>query len=1271
MKKITTYLVVMMLLPLAVMAQQARVDYHPVPPTTQPFTALKAVKPDLTQQQVPASEPQKMYYATQNDNSPKPVTNLRWECVPYTLTGSIYFTMPTQTIYGPNQHDLTGMLTYRVLVIGNMGITPVDTTGTAMPGEDVVVSIEVENSGDYILQVFVLDDAENESEIVRFPEHGKFRIGETTPEIGQFTKTELIDNKTINLEWSEPTPFLTGGWFDESQVSYQVKRSDGEIVADGISECSFTETIDIEEPTAVSYQVNLFSKGSNTYSSLSTIKFTYGAPLDLPWNSGTDFSAFGGGGWTFYSDYAEQSYNASWLISPPLNLKKGVYRITFDANKRDTVIPISVFLGKDYNTTNYIRLVDITDDRAGSYQTYEVFITIDEPMVGYVAFSGERYDYYIRNIAVAPFESVEAPGAVQNLAAEPVTLGALQANITMIAPSVNQINEPTTQALTKVELYRGDELINTFDTPAQGATLSYVDNNVTTGYATYKAIAYNEAGQSIPASATTFFGVDIPVCPESLDVNIIDNDVTFTWPEVTRGKNGEYVGNVRYFLMDPNLTTEVAADINGTSYTFHNVDLSGEQGWLYLYVGARNESGTSTQVVRNDYIVVGTPRELPYHETFPNKGNVVTLAEEGFLGAGSGTNWYTEKTNQDANGDNGLIKCAISTIQADNHDDLFKLHLPLMDFSATENPVLIFHVKLERQGLQPYFIDGYTGEWQPLGDVLKDSTWYCDGAWHKVEIPLPMAKGCSIGHIMFSNKSEGRNGGYIYLDDIKVFNLVNSMSVQIDAPTILDVDETGEVTVTVTNDGPATVDENGYSVDVYLNDELVEMQPVALARDESTTITFTITPAVTDEQFDIRAVVHYADDKRMEDNEAEASIKVNLKQYPNVIDLEGSATDGMVSLDWNEPVQTGQVNMEVTEDCEGLIHGDTGGLGGWYGTPPSTYTGIGKIGDWTVQNLPVANSYPSQFWPDNYQWYEDGEDEWKMYTYCSWQVFSRSDFPNEEGRYEAHSGDQYFGSRGVYTMGGYYLTNLHVLISPRLTGKEQKISFWARYAFNHTQAAVEYNDDYKLYVGWTDTESLDDLSNITFHYLDLFNTNLWQWEKKSYSLPEGANYFVLLDSHYDNNSRNGAPMMLDDITYTAVVDTTLTLLGYNVYRDGALLAELRSDGNGEGYNVYHNGVLKAENVLATNYVDVPEEDGVYTYQVTAVYAEGESAPSNKVRIVFANDLTGIGDITARGSVQSVRYVNPAGMVSDKPFDGVNIVVTTMTDGSTRTTKLVR
>ena len=41
------------------------------------------------------------------------------------------------------------------------------------------------------------------------------------------------------------------------------------------------------------------------------------------------------------------------------------------------------------------------------------------------------------------------------------------------------------------------------------------------------------------------------------------------------------------------------------------------------------------------------------------------------------------------------------------------------------------------------------------------------------------------------------------------------------------------------------------------------------------------------------------------------------------------------------------------------------------------------------------------------------------------------------------------------------------------------------------------------------------------------------------------------------------------------------------------------------------------------------------------------------------------------NIASVKYVNLAGQVSTTPFDGVNIQVTTMKDGSKKAVKMIR
>ena len=63
------------------------------------------------------------------------------------------------------------------------------------------------------------------------------------------------------------------------------------------------------------------------------------------------------------------------------------------------------------------------------------------------------------------------------------------------------------------------------------------------------------------------------------------------------------------------------------------------------------------------------------------------------------------------------------------------------------------------------------------------------------------------------------------------------------------------------------------------------------------------------------------------------------------------------------------------------------------------------------------------------------------------------------------------------------------------------------------------------------------------------------------------------------------------------------------------------------------------------------------------------ADENEGNIVTSINTIGYND--GSREVKSVKYVNVAGMVSDKPFSGVNIVVTEYTDGSRSTTKMLR
>ena len=75
-----------------------------------------------------------------------------------------------------------------------------------------------------------------------------------------------------------------------------------------------------------------------------------------------------------------------------------------------------------------------------------------------------------------------------------------------------------------------------------------------------------------------------------------------------------------------------------------------------------------------------------------------------------------------------------------------------------------------------------------------------------------------------------------------------------------------------------------------------------------------------------------------------------------------------------------------------------------------------------------------------------------------------------------------------------------------------------------------------------------------------------------------------------------------------------------------------------------------------------------TYVVTVIGTKHNYYPSEPAS--FNVTMTGVDGVQTASEVISVRYINVAGIESDKPFSGVNIVVTTHADGSQTATKVI-
>ncbi len=138
----------------------------------------------------------------------------------------------------------------------------------------------------------------------------------------------------------------------------------------------------------------------------------------------------------------------------------------------------------------------------------------------------------------------------------------------------------------------------------------------------------------------------------------------------------------------------------------------------------------------------------------------------------------------------------------------------------------------------------------------------------------------------------------------------------------------------------------------------------------------------------------------------------------------------------------------------------------------------------------------------------------------------------------------------------------------------------------------------------------------------------------------------------------------------------------------AMIVWAKYDGNntfsvpaGEGANEHRfNGEFEVNMSMNSNPTFSPTTGKAYKFE--AIVRRIESTGGNTLRANKSNDyivyplnlsddvVTGINNVTGK-TVAGVKYYNLAGMESDRPFEGVNIIVTTYTDGSRSSAKVLK
>lgn len=908
--------------------------------------------------------------------------------------------------------------------------------------------------------------------------------------------------------------------------------------------------------------------------------------------------------WTYESSYKQMSCNSSssmdcddWLILPAIWLKGG-YRYTFSAEMKSywagDQVPFEVYLGTG-NTVEAmtVMLGELKGADSNIGREWQTFTYNADPVTdGLYCFairylgSGNSCKLCVKSVAVSDGLNVGEPAAITDLSAVPDFGGEAKVAVTFTAPSLS-MSGATLPSLDRIELFRDDQLVNTFTNPAPGAALGFEDTGMEPGYHLYKVTPWGtSAGES--SETRVFVGANIPAAPANAVVTEDASDlgkVTLSWEAPALDVDGAAINPalVRYNIYALSIYGEEPAllfeSVEGTSHTFEAVP-AGEQHFVWYRVKAVTAAGESGAGADTEVLAAGQPHALPFADSFADgtlsyEFNSERIAEYPAEWIVYSDRDFSNLVPQDA--DNGIIGMYAPYTMATS-----RLITGKIEISGAENPVASIWFRAVRDSQSKVAIEVLDCSAEaPAFTRLAEKTFWAEDypeGWVKIEAPLTDYVGKTV-QIGIVGQAQAQN--YLFFDNLRVTQQYdhNLTALSISAPARMYPGEEADVTVRMQNYGAQTAE--GYSVELYRNDELVQTyQGEPLAPDVATEVRFTELPDITmPEEFVYRAQIVYAADQLPADNTtAEVTVTHRLPFYPSVDDLAGTTEGGVNTLTWSEPFIPvfDCVPPEVTEDFESFAPFAKADLDDW------------KLVDGDGEPFGGFNeiTFPGISGPVSYFVMDDSHE-------------SMPYDPN--GDLKAHSGNKYLASGWVDGATG---VSDDWLISPMVSVTSDRLSFWAK---SYDASLLE---TFEVLYSTTDRR-LD-----SFKRVRLCGSVPAEWTRYEFTLPAGTRYFAIRCISNDRFM-----LFIDDIAYTPIDCTEpMEVLGYNVYRD----------------DVKVNDAM----VTGTTYADAATEAGkACRYAVSTILDLGESRLSNEVQIVTSS----IDPIT--GSGIDVRVVDNTILIS--------------------------
>ncbi len=226
--------------------------------------------------------------------------------------------------------------------------------------------------------------------------------------------------------------------------------------------------------------------------------------------SAQSWSQYSGFEYVEYSNYLDEQEDV-WLISPALNFSEaGRYAIKLNVKTQGV---FDICLGTNKEDLSTFEAIESFDTRnAQKEETVNVSALVESAGKYYVAFHAKNEKsnsngYQIYSIQIKA--DVPTPVLVDDLTAI-ANNETLTVDLKWTNPSLNTYGEAL-DAITKVELYRNDEIITTL-TPEVGSVSTYQDQLTAAGVCKYKVLVYGTYGLNENAPMVVDLGyVGVPV----------------------------------------------------------------------------------------------------------------------------------------------------------------------------------------------------------------------------------------------------------------------------------------------------------------------------------------------------------------------------------------------------------------------------------------------------------------------------------------------------------------------------------------------------------------------------------------------------------------------------------------------------------------------------------------------------------------------------------------------------------------------------------------